>query len=185
MARAKYILREPYLAPDVCRSLLQFTLDRESVFKDSTVIRAGVNPNYRRSRGLSEIGDFRPLIIDRLNEELPQICGALDIEPFPPGRIEAEVIASNDGDYFRAHVDSGLAFLRAISYVLYFFSEPQGFSGGTLRLYDMPDDPEHKPTRSEEFVEITPRQNTMVFFPSDLLHEVTTVLCPDQAVALR
>jgi Rps23 Pro-64 3,4-dihydroxylase Tpa1-like proline 4-hydroxylase len=121
------------------------------------------------------------LICDRLQAELPRVFNALEISPFVPSRIEAQITASNDGDYFRGHADSGLLmFYRAITFVLYFFAEPQGFSGGNLRLYDSSEHNENDSSQ-RQFIEITPRQNTAVFFPSDVWHEVMPVHCPDKA----
>ena len=63
-----------------------------------------------------------------------------------------------------------------MSAVLYYNREPKAFSGGTLRLSrfggrEWPRDG----------VEIEPKQNSLLVFPSWAIHEVTRVDCPSGA----
>ena len=98
--------------------------------------------------------------------------------------FESQLTASNDGDYFRVHNDNSQANWpsREITYVYFFHREPRAFSGGELVLYNSCEDsgvPEPVAARKR----ITPEQNTIVFFNSSVLHEVTPVRCPSQRFA--
>ena len=57
---------------------------------------------------------------------------------FPLQQVESQLTASNDGDFYRSHLDTDGRSLdgRAIACVYYFFREPKAFTGGALRLYD-------------------------------------------------
>ena len=101
---------------------------------------------------------------------------------FPVGRIELQVTASNDGDYFRLHQDSDGKDTRELSFVYFLHGEPRRFSGGELRLYEtrvidgrvLPAD--HSRT-------ISPRQDTITFFPSLNEHELLPVRVPSRKFA--
>jgi SM-20-related protein len=182
---AHYCLFEEFLSPAEWRTLLQFATDHEPRFQTSRVVspRNGqgvADHNYRRSRVLFQPAPFETLMADRLRYYFPRILSALKIPPFAVRQFEIQLTASNDGEFFRMHNDNSTQRGRAITFVLFFFAEPRAFSGGALRLYDTRSaNGRLIPTRS--FVEILPRQNMIVFFPSHLLHEVTTVICPDKS----
>jgi SM-20-related protein len=181
---ARYALFEEFLAPEEWRPLLQFAADQEPQFQGSRVIspqsdQGVADPNYRRSRVLFQPGRFEALMAERLRFYFPRILAALKIPPFVIKQFEVQLTASNDGEFFRMHNDNSTQVGRAITFVLFFFAEPQAFSGGTLRLYDTRS-VNGQLTATRSFVEITPRQNMIVFFPSHFLHEVTTISCPDR-----
>ena len=108
----------------------------------------------------------------------------LGILPFHVAPIEAQITASNHGDFFRKHMDNsyGVHRRRVLSYVYYFHRTPRRFAGGELLLY---------PTWHEDgrvvFATkprtIMPRQNRIVFFPSSALHEIRMVRCPSWELA--
>ncbi len=104
------------------------------------------------------------------------------MEEFAIRDVEAQITASNDGDFFHFHSDNGNAPVAArhLTFVYFFHREPRAFEGGELRIHD---------TRLEsgEYVSegsyqtIVPHQNQIVFFPCELMHEITTVKCPSRA----
>lgn len=61
-----------------------------------------------------------------------------------------------------------------ITFVYYFQSNEMAFQGGHLRLYAQRDG-EHGLEQANEYIEIAPRPNSIVFFPAHWLHEVTVV----------
>jgi Rps23 Pro-64 3,4-dihydroxylase Tpa1-like proline 4-hydroxylase len=66
--------------------------------------------------------------------------------------------------------------------VYFFHREPKTFRGGDLRIYDSRwENGRYEPT--ENYRNIVPRQNQMVFFVSSLAHEITPVECPSGAFA--
>ena len=94
----------------------------------------GSDPGYRRSRVTLEIGPFGDLFAERIRSYFGQIRRALHLPPFDIRRIEMQVTASNDGDFFRIHNDDTHANApsRRITFVYYFHREPKPFSGGEL-----------------------------------------------------
>jgi SM-20-related protein len=181
--RVRYGMFDEFLAPDEWRDLLRFTIDHEPKFQVSQVIghhgnTSQINLDHRRSKVLFEFGHFSDIVATRLRHYLPRIASSLGLPNFTPSQIEQNLTASNDAEFFRMHNDNSHAMLerRAITFVLFFFDEPKSFSGGHLRLFETSRrNGQLLPTSL--FTEIVPRQNLMVFFPSHLMHEVTTVHC--------
>jgi Rps23 Pro-64 3,4-dihydroxylase Tpa1-like proline 4-hydroxylase len=174
-------LFEEFLSPDEHAALLAFALANEQSFLASRVItRSGVsrqNYGHRRSTVLFNLGQFERIIVGRLRDAFPAIAGSLHEAPFPITRIEAQLTASNDGEFFHTHRDNNAdpVSRRTITFVLFMFAEPQRFSGGMLRLSGT-----HL-NGVEHCIEIAPAQNMAVFFPSYLEHEVTIVRCPSRS----
>jgi Rps23 Pro-64 3,4-dihydroxylase Tpa1-like proline 4-hydroxylase len=141
-----------------------------------------VNQTVRRARTLDGLGKLEAAFVERLKQQLQPALDKLGHKEFPLGRIEIQVTASNDGDYFRLHQDTGPEDTREVSFVYFFHREPRRFSGGELRIY---------PTRvvdgrltpADHAHTLSPRQDTIVFFPSKNEHEVLPVRVPSKAFA--
>jgi len=102
------------------------------------------------------------------------------VTSFEPSTIELELVASNDGAFFKRHIDTFIRGARTssdrlLSGVYYFHAEPKAFSGGALRLY-----PFGREQGESNFAEVQPEQNTLVAFPSWAWHEVLPVSCPSR-----
>jgi len=180
-------VKKDFLTKTELRGLTRYVLQHESDFTESTVVPDGVpeganDPSYRKSRVLYELGEYGTLIQDRLLALLPDVQRTFNREAFPLSHIDVQITASNDGDFFKVHQDNSFVeplevSLRELSFVHYFNFEPKAFSGGQLRFYESEDgevqSSVERPTRT-----ITPRQNTLVFFPSTYNHEVLPVRCP-------
>jgi Rps23 Pro-64 3,4-dihydroxylase Tpa1-like proline 4-hydroxylase len=120
----------------------------------------------------------------RLTAMLPEWHAAFGLAPFEVSKIELDLIAYNDGAFYRRHSDlvpqnrpGGLPQPpgdRLITAVYYFHTEPKGFEGGALRLY-----PIARPAagQAQAFVDIQPDQNSLAVFPSWAPHEVLPVRC--------
>jgi Rps23 Pro-64 3,4-dihydroxylase Tpa1-like proline 4-hydroxylase len=164
--------------------LRDFVLSRESQFQASYVVAPGgsnevVVPDHRRSKVLFDTGRFGRLVTDRILFHLPFIMRKLGRSAFRVTDREAQITATNDGDFFGLHADNSEPPYeqRELSFVYYFHAEPKPFTGGQLRLYR----PEaYDPKQYETIV---PEQNTIVLFPSSLLHKVLPVKCPSRAFA--
>jgi Rps23 Pro-64 3,4-dihydroxylase Tpa1-like proline 4-hydroxylase len=63
---------------------------------------------------------------------------------------------------------------REVSYVYYFNREPKGFAGGELRVFD-DQIRNNKLAIAESFRMFEPRNNSIIFFHSAVMHEVTRV----------
>ena len=175
------------LLGEVRQQLLDQVLSQEADFDAATVVPASsnaptVNQTLRRAKTINGLGKLEKLFIERLKQQLQPALDKLGSSGFPIGNIEIQVTASNDGDYFRLHQDTGQDDTREISFVYFFHREPRRFSGGELRIY---------PTRvidgrltpADHAHTLSPRQDTIVFFPSRNEHEVLPVRVPSRAFA--
>ena len=142
---------------------------------------AGTQVN-RRSRVLYDIDGFHDLLGRRIMHTLPLLNFRLGIPPFQVSSIEMQLTASSDGEFFRAHTDSGYGPIsgRTITFVYFCHREPRMFAGGTLRIYAR--DPATGGDLMELGQDVEPTQNSIVFFASDRLHEIISVGCQSRAV---
>ena len=106
-----------------------------------------------------------------------------------PGRVEAQLTRSGDGEFYRPHFDNGRGThprigLRAVTYIVYLGERAYG--GGALRLHPTRPMPRHIGGHRilvgrkvpGEPVEVEPEDGTLVVFPSWVLHEVSPVTLP-------
>jgi len=186
---AQYALLDEFLVPDELNEVIQYALAHEADFALSEVVApgdggSGIDYEYRRSRVLMDLGAHQTLILNRIQAALPLVMQKLGSEVFPITRIEAQMTASNDGDFFRHHNDNGQDEIasRELTFVYFFHREPKAFQGGELRIYDSRrENDEYRSTG--QYQTIVPEQNQIVFFPSSLLHEITPVECSSRAFA--
>jgi hypothetical protein len=189
LTRAKCVVLDEFLTPQEVEELMQFTLRHETDFQTSGVISPTGEPgmidySHRRSRLLMDLEGHEHVMLERIRGVLPSVLDRLGEEEFPVSRVEAQITASNDGDFFGAHCDDGQETIasRKITFVYFFHREPRPFEGGELRLHD---------TRSAGgrlikagcYQSISPLQNQIVFFPCSLMHEITPVKCLSKAFA--
>jgi SM-20-related protein len=189
IARAQCVVLDEFLAPQELDELVSYTLQHEAQFQSSEVISPNGEPgmiafDHRRSRVLLDLGKHEAIILDRIRGVLPKVLDQLGIEEFPVTHTEAQITASNDGDFFRAHCDDSdeLIASRRITFVYFFHREPRQFEGGELLLHDSQGRGERHPS-SRSYQTVVPQQNQIVFFPCSLLHEITPVECPSRAFA--
>jgi 2-oxoglutarate-Fe(II)-dependent oxygenase superfamily protein len=187
--RAQCVVLDEFLAPQEIEELIGFTLQHEGEFQNSEVISPSGEPgvidyNHRRSRVLMDLGSHQEIIVERIRGVLPRVLDQLGVERFPVTHVEAQITASNDGDFFREHSDDSHKTIasRRITFVYFLHREPSQFEGGELRIYDSRRLVEQQ-SRAGSYQSITPRQNQIVFFPCSLLHEITPVKCPSRAFA--
>jgi SM-20-related protein len=186
---AKCVVLDEFLAPAELADLTRFVMEHEVDFKTSEVVspredHGVVNYEHRRSRVLMDVAQHQNVILERIKSALPQILDALGMEEFTIADVEVQATASNDGDFFHFHSDNGSERVvsRHLTFVYFFHREPRQFEGGELRIHD---------SRLEEGVyvsdggyqTIVPQQNQIVFFPCEMLHEITPVNCASQQFA--
>jgi Rps23 Pro-64 3,4-dihydroxylase Tpa1-like proline 4-hydroxylase len=181
---------DEFLMPSELDDLARYVLAHEADFVSSQVVSPGapgvgmVAHEYRRSRVLDSLGPYERLFIDRLEALLARVIEQLGVDPFVLTRTEVQITASNHGDFFREHSDTGQAEIatRALTFVYFFHPEPRSFRGGDLRLYDSR--PVGNTWRREGVGQaIEPQQNQIIFFPSELVHEITPISCDSRAFA--
>jgi hypothetical protein len=159
--------------------LLKYAIEHEQHFTHSTVVAHGeraakVDPSQRKSRTLDKLGEFEALFANQIKEVLSPLLQRMKYPAFPVGRIEMQMTASGDGDYFAMHRDRDDTDTREISFVYFFHTEPRQFSGGELRIFD--NEIIHgKSVPTDRSQLISPRQGMAVFFPSRNEHEILPV----------
>jgi Rps23 Pro-64 3,4-dihydroxylase Tpa1-like proline 4-hydroxylase len=187
LLRAECVVLDEFLAPGELQELTTYVFAREHDFRTSEVISPGVvggviDPEYRRSRVLMDLGKHGDVILGRIQSALPRVLEKLGMAPFATTRVESQITASNHGDFFRHHSDNAEEEIasRQLTYVYFFHREPKAFSGGELRLHDSYRE-NGGWSSTGDYKAVVPEQNQIVFFPSSLLHEITPVQCPSQA----
>jgi len=106
------------------------------------------------------------------------------MDEFDIASVEAQVTASNDGDFFHFHSDNGSDRVasRHLTFVYFFHREPRRFEGGELRIHDSRLDGDQY-VSDGTYQSIVPQQNQIVFFPCEMMHEITPVKCESQLFA--
>jgi len=186
IARAQCVVLDEFLSPQELDELMSYALQHEAEFRSSAVVSPSGDPgmldySHRRSRVLMDLGKHERVILERIRGVLPSVLERLGVDEFPITSVEAQITASNDGDFFGAHCDDSQEIIasRRITFVYFFHGEPRPFEGGELRLYDSREGEAH----AESYQKIAPQANQIVFFPCSVLHEITAVECPSRAFA--
>jgi SM-20-related protein len=181
---AQCVILDEFLAPQELEELTRFTLEHEPQFTASEVVaptseRGVIDYEHRRSRVLTDLERYEELLVRRIKMVLPQVLYKLGMEEFAIAGVEAQITASNDGDFFRFHSDnsSDRVASRHLTFVYFFHREPRQFEGGELRIHDARLE-QDRYVSAGSYQKIVPRQNQIVFFPCELLHEITPVNCP-------
>ncbi len=185
----EFVALEEFLASAEMSQVVDFALDHEGEFRTSTVVSAvdagsRVDATQRRSRLLDQLGELETLFSERIRQQLPVVLRRMGLSDVEPSRIDVQMTATNDGEFFNVHLDNSSERFksRKLSFVYFFHREPQAFQGGQLRIFDL--------TRYDQaaqagarMTEIQPVQNQIVFFPSGYLHEIALVTCPSKDFA--
>jgi len=182
LIRSRYVRITNFLPPEEHHRVLAFALAHQDAFKDSGIVsnEGADRKDYgvRKSQTLygPQLETIWSLFDRKLRGILSYVRKELGIPWFPLGEIERQVSAHAEGGFFIPHVDTGhpLVANRRISCVYYFFSTPRQFTGGELKLYDtwaMT----HRSTAAPTHTTLEPLDNSLVFFPSDVFHEVCPV----------
>ncbi|MEX2409542.1 MAG: 2OG-Fe(II) oxygenase, partial [Rhodovibrionaceae bacterium] len=171
---------EKFLDPARRAEVMDFARQNLSVFRRSHVL-IGTDHAYdtsvRSSRVAMEPKSIAPWFKPLVEEALPQVFARLGYAPFEVAKIELQMTAHLDGDFYTVHNDNSHGYRqghdsdgRRISFVYYFCREPKRFTGGGLKLFDT--DLRKGAYRKEVFSRISPDDNSIVFFPSAAMHEV-------------
>jgi Rps23 Pro-64 3,4-dihydroxylase Tpa1-like proline 4-hydroxylase len=186
---AQCVVLDEFLSPQEVAELTQFTFEHEGDFQASEVVAPRseggvVNYEHRRSRVLMDLERHQDVMLERIKAALPQVLAKLGMGEFSIADVEVQVTASNDGDYFHFHSDNASERVasRHLTFVYFFHREPRQFEGGDLRIHDARlQDGEYVSEGS--YQTIVPQQNQIVFFPCELMHEITPVKCASQRFA--
>jgi SM-20-related protein len=183
--QAEVVVIDGLLAPEEVTALLDFAVSQEEKFQASKIVLPGPHAGgrndgqRRKSKVLVDLQAHHAVVVERIKAVLPWVFQRLHWPPFRVTQIEAQLTASNNGEFFKAHNDNAAEELRSreLTFVYYFYREPKAFTGGELRLYDTDIEGGHYVAGSSSQT-ISPEQNRVVFFPSCLVHEVLPIACP-------
>jgi Rps23 Pro-64 3,4-dihydroxylase Tpa1-like proline 4-hydroxylase len=188
---ARYVRLTDFLSPAQHQKLLEHALACQAEFKELGIVgRQGedtLNYHVRRSRTLygARLDEIWDMFDRRLHGILPGVRKELGMAWFHLGKVERQLTAHGSGGFFAPHRDNGHAIAknRRVSCVYYFHASPRRFTGGELRLYDTWMTPPSGSTAAATYTTVTPVNNSIVFFPSDMFHEVRPVRCETDAFA--
>lgn len=171
-----HVVRRDFLPAAEHLAIRDWALAHRRSFVPSLVDHANLRADIRSSltarlpdRGWADT--FRTRVLDAV----PGLARDLGMAWFAPETIQLSLIAYNEGDFYRPHVDTETSpdrkSDRVLSAVYYFHTEPKAYSGGELRLHAF------NPA-STRFADIAPEQNSLLAFASFARHEVRPVSCP-------
>lgn len=176
-----YLQINDFFSKEDHQKLLNLTLANQNNFFSSEVINQ--ESEYRQSYILlpEHFAEFHELITHKILTARPQVMEQLKIQMFLVAYLEIQITAHLHGGYYKIHqdVDEGKAANRKLTYVYYFHQEPQGFYGGDLRLYETKIQGKSAIIQ-EQFTQIKPLNNSIIFFDSRCKHEVLPVYCPSE-----
>lgn len=172
--------RSAVLSASEHAALLDWVLGSESALQSSRVTGDVHRPEGRRARSYYGNPPWGTWMVERIGALLPAILPELGMPAFMPSGFEVELVAYDDQGFIARHRDTGTGASRhrqdrIVSMVYYLHREPQGYSGGALRLWSL--GPE---SGERSHADIPPEQNALVAFPSWAVHEVLPVQVPSR-----
>jgi predicted 2-oxoglutarate/Fe(II)-dependent dioxygenase YbiX len=137
----------------------------------------------RTGQAMDQVPELRELMMLQILPLLPAICSQFHLTYSVVENFECQVTSYGEGDFYRPHIDlvdlpdaaPGAAHQgaqRLVSYAYYLHAMPKKYTGGDLTIFETADGVE-TPTTIES------KNNRIVFFPSNVLHEVTPVSMAD------
>jgi SM-20-related protein len=175
-----HLVMENFLSDADLGELRSFAGARSGTMREATVFKPGaterqLDTEIRRSRVDFDLEPVWPMFDDTLGGLLPILRSELGVDRFPLGKIERQMTVHGDGGLFTRHADEGHPATdgsRVLTFVYYFHADPEAFDGGNLRLFSQRE-VDGRMEVTDEYIEITPSPNSIVFFPADWHHEVT------------
>jgi Rps23 Pro-64 3,4-dihydroxylase Tpa1-like proline 4-hydroxylase len=185
-----YVRIEDFLTPGENEELLRYAVENEERYEGSSVNNgkgASKDDKFRKSRVLFAIRDSRwkHVFVGRLKLHLPHVLATLGVPRFDIEETEIQLTSSNDGDFFRRHLDADKnnehVSPRTVTFVYYLNRTPKPFRGGDLLLYA--DSAGTIADKGSGIVTVSPQNNCLIAFASNRWHEVDIVSCPTKAFA--
>jgi len=180
-APSPHLVLRGFLPVEEHRAILDWALANQASFTPSRVGHGKLRADFRSS-ATAKATDYpwKAAFRQRVLRAVPDLARGLGVAAFEVEQIQLSLIAYNDGDFYREHVDTEPARDRGdvervgdrvLSAVYYFHREPKAYSGGALRLHAF------NPA-SNCFEDVAPEQNSLIAFASFARHEVRPVICP-------
>jgi len=177
-----YMQVQDFLGEALASRVLAYAIAHEADFNASSVGERTeesqrIDATVRVSRVMRDFGELAPILQQRFQAFLPRMLEGLRMAPFDPRpECELELAAHGDGAFYKPHIDMrrGRTRDRVVSAVYYLHGQPKAFSGGGLRIF-----PNNMLPGDDAPVIVPPTHDSLLVFPSHVLHEVMPVSCPD------
>jgi SM-20-related protein len=174
-----HLVLPDFLEEESIAGLLDYAISHQSDFTPTQVGTIGrVNPSFRISVSLGNLGTFRQVLEAKILGLLPALVAQLRVSPVEEPKLLTELVAHSDGAFYKRHIDTAhdhdTKRIRILSCVYYFNVEPKAFTGGALRLHAIGG------KESENFVDIEPVRNSLAVFLAWAPHEVLPISCPSK-----
>jgi SM-20-related protein len=174
-----YLVLRDFFDEETVTGLLDYAVTHQSDFTPAQVGTVGrVNPSFRISASLGNLGEFRQILEAKILGLLPALVAQLRVSRVEEPKLVTELVAHSDGAFYKRHIDTAhdhdTKRIRILSCVYYFNVEPKAFTGGALRLHAIGG------KESEDFVDIEPVRNSLAVFLAWAPHEVLPVSCPSK-----
>ncbi len=171
-----------FLPPEILAEAQFVARDKRAQFVPTTIVPP--RPHFRSSMVLlpSHYLGLHSRFVGYLLSRLGQAVHELGMQ-MTECCIDLQMTRHGNGDYFKRHVDAGTddTAARKISFVCYFHLAPEPmFDGGSLKLFDGLGTIAGLRLFNPFATIVCPDHNSIVFFPSEITHEVERVSCSDK-----
>lgn len=147
-----------------------------------------VSPEDRIALTSKKLGPLEPMLTSHLLGALDRIVAGIGTR-LTPQSLDLELSAYGDGAFFAPHTDVSTGINReplsgepgqdrVLSAVYYFHRQPKAFSDGALRLFRFGAGPAGAGLEAANHIDLEPIDNSLVAFPSTVIHEVRPVQVP-------
>jgi SM-20-related protein len=157
-----------------------YVVSRQADFTPTRVGSHAIDPSFRVSARLRDLGKFRQVLKTKILDLVPSFVAEMRATPIEEPKLETELVAHGDGAFYKRHIDTltrdyhDTKQIRVLTGVYYFNAEPRAFSGGALRLHAIGG------KEAQNFVDIAPLHNSLLVFLAWAPHEVLPVSCPSK-----
>lgn len=103
-----YVLLRDFLDHEAVAGLLDYALAREPGRGEAV----GVRSEIRVSVSTRDLGPFRPMLRSKVLGLVPDLVGELQTTPVKSPRLELELVAHNEGAFYKRHIDTQTAGAR-------------------------------------------------------------------------
>jgi len=178
-----FLAFDHFLMPGELELITAYAMKMEKTFSPATTVQMGqprtLNTTSRRANVLTEVdtGEVGKFFKARIEQALPSVLSELQLPVRRVTRISVQITSTGDGGFYKPHIDNSLqdSNRRVLSFVYFCHRNPVSFQGGELRIYRTRSHAELA-TPDVKVDVISPKQNRIVFFKSDFVHEISPVI---------
>jgi len=184
-----FVRHRDFLPAPLQAELMEFALQNFERFAPARVTGDRWNtekPIARSGRCMDVLAEFEASFGPHLATCVADVAPRIQVPPFEHDGFELQMTRYGDGDFFISHRDVEITdpgapeSRRRIAFVYYFSKRPRPFGGGDLLIYDS--DRTSPAADPMKFTRVHPEDNSIALFPTQVLHEVTPVVCSSTEV---